>query len=55
MEGRLDVVKFLVENWGADPEIPDGKGRHAIDLAHDSRHDGVAEYLLAISAGRKSS
>ena len=49
MEGRLDVVKVLVEGWGADPEVPDGKGRQAIDLARGSRHDDVAEYLLAIT------
>ena len=49
MVGRLDVVKFIVEDWGADPEFLDGKGRHTIDLARESHHDDVVEYLRALS------
>ena len=42
--GLLDTVRILLE-YGADPMIPDGKGRLASDLARGNNHVEVAELL----------
>ncbi|KAL9123454.1 MAG: hypothetical protein Q9217_007103 [Psora testacea] len=49
MTGKLDVVKYLVLR-GADPMIPDGKGRLAIDDAQTTGFDHVVKYLSSLSA-----
>ncbi|KAL8727129.1 MAG: hypothetical protein Q9166_006262 [cf. Caloplaca sp. 2 TL-2023] len=59
--GDLDVVKLFVA-WGADPTMPDSKGRLAIDEARKqirmkenrvidttSDHEGIIEYLISLS------
>ncbi|KAL8901462.1 MAG: hypothetical protein Q9207_005199 [Kuettlingeria erythrocarpa] len=55
-EGKLDIIKLFIA-WGADPTIPDSKGRLAIDEAKkqldikksDGDYKVVVDYLLAIS------
>ncbi|KAI4206287.1 MAG: hypothetical protein LQ346_001183 [Caloplaca aetnensis] len=59
--GDLDVVKLFVA-WGADPTMPDSKGRLAIDEARKQMrmkesgiigttgdHEGLIEYLASLS------
>ena len=45
--GTLDIVRSLVVR-GADPLLPDGKGRLPIDLARAACHTGVVEYLASL-------
>ncbi|KAL9101751.1 MAG: hypothetical protein Q9163_003027 [Psora crenata] len=49
MTGKLDVVKYLIMR-GANPTIPDGKGRRAIDEAQSAGFSDVVEYLSSLSA-----
>ena len=49
MVRRFDVGKLLVEDEGEDPEIPDVKGLHTIELTWESHHDDVVVYLRALS------
>lgn len=59
--GDLDVVKLFVA-WGANPTMPDSKGRLVIDIARKQTrmkengaigttrdHEGVIEYLTSLS------
>jgi ankyrin repeat protein len=43
--GRLDMVKFLVEECGADIKAKDSEGRTVMDYAPVSDDPGMAQYL----------
>jgi len=56
--GHVDMVQFLVENFGTDMmHFKDERGRTALDAAQANQRDGVVEYLKAqlINANTSSS
>ncbi len=44
--GHLEVVKFLVETWGANFDVKNNDGKNALVLASSRSNFDVIEYLL---------
>ena len=43
--GHLDVVKYLIEEEGANPKLENIDNNTAYDIALETGHSEVAEYL----------
>ena len=46
--GHLEVVKFLVETWGANFDVKNNDGKTALVLASSKSHFDVIEYLIDV-------
>jgi ankyrin repeat protein len=51
--GHLEIVKYLIEECGADPSCTNGMGCDAIWLSAGYDHVEVLEYLLSKLEGDK--